>query len=59
MNISIKALTKTYPRGVRALDGITLEITDGMFGLLGPNGAGKTTLMSILATLAKPTSVAM
>lgn len=56
MKISIHALTKTYPKGVRALDGVTLEIGAGMFGLLGPNGAGKTTLMSILATLAKPTS---
>lgn len=56
MKISINALTKTYPKGVRALDGVTLEIGAGMFGLLGPNGAGKTTLMSILATLAKPTS---
>ena len=56
MNISIKGLTKVYPRGVRALDGLDLEIGKGMFGLLGPNGAGKTTLMSILATLLRPTS---
>jgi len=56
VKISINALTKTYPKGVRALDGITLEINSGMFGLLGPNGAGKTTLLSILATLVKPTS---
>src|SRR5690606_20122031 len=56
MKVSIQSLTKTYPKGVRALDDVTLEIGEGMFGLLGPNGAGKTTLMSILATLAKPTS---
>jgi len=31
-----------------ALQGISLEITRGMFGLLGPNGAGKTTLMRIV-----------
>src|SRR5690606_26489239 len=55
MKVSIQSLTKTYPKGVRALDGITLEIGPGMFGLLGPNGAGKTTLMSILATLVRPT----
>lgn len=29
----------------KALNGISLEIGEGMFGLLGPNGAGKTTLM--------------
>lgn len=56
MKVSIRGLTKVFPRGARALDGIDLEIGQGMFGLLGPNGAGKTTLMSILATLMRPTS---
>jgi ABC-type multidrug transport system ATPase subunit/predicted RND superfamily exporter protein len=32
----------------RALDNVTLNIGQGMFGLLGPNGAGKTTLMRII-----------
>ena len=31
-----------------ALNGVSLEITSGMFGLLGPNGAGKTTIMRII-----------
>ncbi len=35
-------------RPFNALDGVSLEITNGMFGLLGPNGAGKTTLMRIV-----------
>jgi ABC-2 type transport system ATP-binding protein len=52
--LSIQNLTKTYPGGVRALRGISLEIPQGMFGLLGPNGAGKSTLMKILATLLEP-----
>jgi ABC-2 type transport system ATP-binding protein len=52
--LSIRNLTKTYPSGIRALRGISLEIPAGMFGLLGPNGAGKTTLMKILATLLEP-----
>ncbi|HUI74861.1 MAG TPA: ABC transporter ATP-binding protein [Candidatus Acidoferrum sp.] len=52
--LTIKGLEKTYPGGVRALRGITLEIQAGMFGLLGPNGAGKSTLMKILATLLEP-----
>lgn len=52
--LSIRNLTKTYPSGVRALRGISLEIPNGMFGLLGPNGAGKSTLMKILATLLEP-----
>lgn len=54
--IEIRSITKTYPKGPRALKGIDLSIGTGMFGLLGPNGAGKTTLMRILATLLKPTS---
>ncbi len=31
-----------------ALDSVSIEIENGMFGLLGPNGAGKTTLMRIV-----------
>src|SRR3984885_2753459 len=52
--LSIQNLTKTYPGGVQALKGISLQIPPGMFGLLGPNGAGKSTLMKILATLLEP-----
>ncbi|UZW62440.1 ABC transporter ATP-binding protein [Lysobacter enzymogenes] len=49
--LTIRDLTKTYANGVRALDGICLDIPRGMFGLLGPNGAGKSSLMRTLATL--------
>ena len=49
--LEIKNLCKTYPNGVKALDGISLTLTNGMFGLLGPNGAGKSSLMRTLATL--------
>jgi ABC-2 type transport system ATP-binding protein len=56
MNISINDLSKIYPNKNRALDNVSLEITDGLFGLLGPNGAGKSTLMRILVTLMKPSS---
>lgn len=51
MSLKINQLTKTYNNGVRALDGIDLEIGVGMFGLLGPNGAGKSSLMRTIATL--------
>jgi ABC-type multidrug transport system ATPase subunit len=51
MELRIKDLSKTYPNGVHALNGITLTIPRGMFGLLGPNGAGKSTLMRTIATL--------
>jgi ABC-2 type transport system ATP-binding protein len=49
--LRIENLTKTYPNGVQALCGVSLEIPRGMFGLLGPNGAGKSTLMRTIATL--------
>jgi ABC-2 type transport system ATP-binding protein len=55
--IAIRGLTKRYPGGVLALDGLELEVPTGsVFGLLGPNGAGKTTTLRILAGLAHPTA---
>jgi ABC-2 type transport system ATP-binding protein len=54
--LSIRNLVKVYPGPVAALQGIDLDLPNGMFGLLGPNGAGKTTLMRILAGLLQPTS---
>ena len=54
--LGINDLKKTYPGGIQALKGISLEVPSGMFGLLGPNGAGKTTLMKIVATLLEPDS---
>jgi ABC-2 type transport system ATP-binding protein len=49
--ISTRALTKRYPGGVTALDGLTVEIGDGVIGLVGANGAGKSTLIKILLGL--------
>ena len=56
MELRITDLAKTYPNGVRALDGVSLTVPTGMFGLLGPNGAGKSTLMRTIATLQEPDS---
>ena len=56
MNIKIQDLTKVYPDGHKALNGLNLNIEPGMFGLLGPNGAGKTTLMRIMTLLQNPSS---
>ena len=49
--ISTRALTKRYPGGVTALDGLTVEIGEGVIGLVGANGAGKSTLIKILLGL--------
>jgi len=54
MKLSVKNLSKTYKNGVKALDGVNLEIGVGMFGLLGPNGAGKSSLMRTIATIQSP-----
>lgn len=54
--LKIENLNKCYQNGVKALDNVSLSISNGMFGLLGPNGAGKSSLMRTLATLQLPDS---
>ena len=52
--ISTRALTKRYP-GVTALDGLSVEIGEGVIGLVGANGAGKSTLLKVLLGLLSAT----
>lgn len=54
--LHIQNLSKCYQNGVKALDNVSLTLSNGMFGLLGPNGAGKSSLMRTLATLQLPDS---
>lgn len=54
--IATEGLTKRYPGGITALDGLTVEIESGIVGLVGSNGAGKSTLLKILLGLLEPTS---
>ncbi len=55
--IEARDLVKTYPKGIRALDGLSFTVQEGtVFGLLGPNGAGKSTTVKILTTLAQADS---
>lgn len=54
--LATDALTKRYPGGVTALDGLTLELEPGIIGLVGANGAGKSTFLRILLGLLDPTS---
>jgi len=50
--IELRGLSKVYPNGVRAVDGLDLHIGDGeFFALLGPSGCGKTTLLRTIAGL--------
>jgi len=54
--IKIEDLYHTYPNGVEALKGVSLEIQDGEFlAVMGQNGAGKTTLVKHINGLLKPT----
>ena len=55
--LRLRNLQKTYPGGIRALDGIDLDVEPGeFFALLGPNGAGKSTIIGIISTLVRKTA---
>ena len=55
--LEIRHLSKLYKNNVLALDGISLEVSQGdFFGLLGPNAAGKSTLIGIVTSLITKTS---
>ncbi len=55
MKLELKNLTKTYGK-LTALNNVSYEFTDGIYGLLGPNGAGKSTMMNIITQNIKATS---
>ncbi|MBW2936779.1 ABC transporter ATP-binding protein [Aureisphaera sp. CAU 1614] len=54
--LKINNLNLTYNNGHQAINNISIEIKNGMFGLLGPNGAGKSSLMKTIVGLQKPSS---
>jgi multiple sugar transport system ATP-binding protein len=50
--IRLRAVSKVYPNGVKAVDAIDLDIQAGEFVVLvGPSGCGKTTLLRMIAGL--------
>ncbi len=52
MKLTIQNISKNYGKK-RALNGVSFEMENGVYGLLGPNGAGKSTLIRILAGVTK------
>jgi sn-glycerol 3-phosphate transport system ATP-binding protein len=55
--ISLQDIRKTYPGGVEAVKGVSLDIADGeLVVLVGPSGCGKSTLLRMVAGLERITS---
>ncbi len=54
--LEVRNLAKAF-KGVRALDGVTLDVHEGeILGLLGPNGSGKSTFINVVSGHFAPTA---
>ena len=53
--LTVADVTKKYG-SFTAIENISIDLSNGMYGLLAPNGAGKTTLIKMISTLLEPTS---
>jgi multiple sugar transport system ATP-binding protein len=56
-SIAFDEVSKVFPDGTRAVDGLSLEISDGEFTILvGPSGSGKSTALRMVAGLEDATT---
>lgn len=55
--LECRDVSRVYPGGVCALDGVSLTVRSGDFiAIVGPSGSGKSTLLQLLGTLDRPTT---
>ncbi|GGQ29235.1 putative ABC transport system ATP-binding protein [Actinomadura coerulea] len=55
--VELREVTKTYPGGVTALDGVSLTVGEReLLAIVGPSGSGKSTMLHLLGTLDRPSA---
>lgn len=55
--LTIQDLTKVYPTGAKALNGVSFRVDEPkVITIIGPSGAGKSTLLRCINRLVEPTS---
>ncbi|MEW2331020.1 ABC transporter ATP-binding protein [Micromonospora chersina] len=55
--VELTGVSKVYPGGVRALDGVSLTVRRGeLVAIVGPSGSGKSTMLHLIGTLDRPST---